>query len=102
MTDQISKPVKSERGKILADVEIELQQLYFQSLVGQELQLLVENVNASGTASGTSCRYAQIRCPETNASENDLVRIVVDRVDDGHLWGQDCLLSQLDPKCCPA
>ena len=45
MTDQIPKQVKSERGKILAALETELKREYFNSLVGERLQLLVEKVN---------------------------------------------------------
>ncbi len=43
------------------DLETELKQEYFNSLVRQRLQLLVENVTDDGTVSGTSCRYAPIR-----------------------------------------
>ncbi len=85
MSDQISKPVKSERGAILAKLEIELQQNYFQSLVGQNLQLLVESVDTKGIAAGTSCRYALVRCLLPTAQENDLTTVRVQHVASGHV-----------------
>ncbi len=85
MSDQISKPVKSERGAILAKLEIELQQNYFHSLVGQNLQLLVESVDTKGIAAGTSCRYAQVRCLLPTAEENDLTTVRVQHVASGHV-----------------
>ncbi len=59
MPDQIAKAVKQERGKRLAALETELRRQYFGSLVGERLQLLIESFDGeSGTAKGTTCRYA--------------------------------------------
>ncbi len=92
MAEQIPKPLKAERGKRLADLEADIQQQYYQSLVGQDLQLLIERVEPTGVATGTSCRYAQVRCnlpnqTQTRFAENDLVRVKIDRVEDNVLMG---------------
>ncbi len=87
MQKQIPKSIKTERGKRLAEVEVACQQRYFQSLVGQQLQLLVENVNEAGVAGGTTCRYAQLRCDRPTAKENDLLNVRVARVVDNCLVG---------------
>jgi threonylcarbamoyladenosine tRNA methylthiotransferase MtaB len=59
MPEQITKAVKQERGKRLAELESQLRRDYYQSLVGEPLQLLVESVDQeSGQAKGTTCRYA--------------------------------------------
>ena len=59
MENQIPKSVKSERGKRLGQVEQELKSEYFQSLIGERLQLLVESFDAeTKIAKGTTCRYA--------------------------------------------
>lgn len=42
MDDQINPQVKKERGKRLAEVENELRDIYFQSLIGTKLRMLVE------------------------------------------------------------
>jgi threonylcarbamoyladenosine tRNA methylthiotransferase MtaB len=82
MTDQIPKSLKSERGRVLMELETELKQEYFNSLVGQRLQLLVENVTDDGTVSGTSCRYAPIRASAAGAQENQLIDVEIDKAND--------------------
>ena len=87
MTDQIPKSVKSQRGRVLKDLESELKQQYFETLIGERLQLLVEKVDENGIASGTSCRYAQIRTYAPDVEENSLVNVVIDRIEDDALVG---------------
>jgi threonylcarbamoyladenosine tRNA methylthiotransferase MtaB len=78
MGDQITKAVKSQRGKAVLELETELKREYFESLVGERLQLLVEKIHDDGTASGTSCRYAPIRATVKNQPENSLVDVQID------------------------
>jgi threonylcarbamoyladenosine tRNA methylthiotransferase MtaB len=62
MQDQLSKQEKSARVHRLTDLEAVLRQEYFDSLVGSQIQMLVESIDAeTGIASGTSCRFAQIK-----------------------------------------
>jgi threonylcarbamoyladenosine tRNA methylthiotransferase MtaB len=77
MTDQIPKAVKTQRGRVLQELESELKQQYFDRLVGEQLQLLVEQVDEDGFASGTSCRYAPIRAQVPGAEENSLVDVEI-------------------------
>lgn len=81
MTEQIPKAVKSERGRVLMELESDLKRDYFQSLVGERLQLLVEKVD-DGTVSGTSCRYAPIRAKAVGVTENELIDVVIERAED--------------------
>ena len=87
MTDQIPKSVKSQRGRAVKDLEAELKRQYFETLVSERLQLLIEKVDENGIASGTSCRYAQIRAHAPDAEENTLIDVVIDRVEDDALAG---------------
>ena len=52
------------------------------------MQLLIENVGEDGVASGTSCRYAQVKCELPEATENDLVNVKIQRVEADHLVAQ--------------
>lgn len=62
MADQIPKSVKQDRGQQIRALESELRQRYFESLIGRDLQLLVESVDAAaGTIAGTTCRYAPLQ-----------------------------------------
>ncbi len=85
MKDQIPKPLKTERGRIIAELESTLKQEYLGKLVRQRVQLLVER-NKNGAIWGTSCRYAQVRC-DVDRSENELVHVNVDRVESDFLVG---------------
>lgn len=67
MSDQNPKSVRAERVRRLGELEADLRSRYFQSLVGQRLQLLVETeqpLAALGDRArrrlltGTTCRYA--------------------------------------------
>ena len=70
MENQIEKSVKSERGKRLGEVEQELKSEYFQSLIGERLQLLVESFKEeTQTAKGTTCRYAPAELRIENGGE---------------------------------
>jgi threonylcarbamoyladenosine tRNA methylthiotransferase MtaB len=61
MPDQISAELKAARGKHLAELERELREAYFRSLLGRKLSVLVEGRgDAPGRLLGTSCRYAPV------------------------------------------
>lgn len=84
MEDQISKQEKSERVARLTEVETELRLKYFDSLVSERLQMMVETT-ADGFLKGTSCRYAPIQLPQSESHNNelqagDLTDILVDSV----------------------
>lgn len=78
MDGQIPKQLKSERVLRLTEIEAELRQAYYDQLVDEELQLLVESSNSDGSATGTSCRYAPIRLENASLHPGDLrtVRVV--------------------------
>ena len=77
MDDQIPKAVKQQRGRVVQQLETELRSEYFQSLVNQELQLLVEDVDDAGVARGTSCRYANVSVAGGELKDNDLATVRV-------------------------
>ena len=82
MADQIPKAVKSERGREVSKLESELKLQYFQSLVGEQLQILIEKIDSEGIASGTSCRYAPIRAFLPDALESSLVDVKIESASD--------------------
>ena len=82
MENQISKKIKSERGAEIAALEKELKREYFESLVGENLQLLVEKVNGDKTVTGTSCRYATVNALAPNATENELITVEIESAGD--------------------
>lgn len=85
MPDQISKQQKKERIHRLAEVEAELQAGYYQSLVGRQLQVLVEGRAEEGGLVGSSCRYAPVVVSGANIGE--LVDVQAVEVENGRIRG---------------
>lgn len=75
MDGQISKQLKSERVTLLTEIESQLRRAYYDRLVGQELQMLVEGSNADGSVAGTSCRYAPIYIESSDQQPGDLLTV---------------------------
>ncbi len=87
MEDQIPKHIKQQRGRAVQELETTLRSKYFQSLVGQDLQLLVEDVDAQGVARGTSCRYAPVTVVQGQLQDNDLTTVRVVSAQSDHVVG---------------
>ena len=64
MADQVDPQLKAERCRRLGEVEAGLRRRYFASLVGRELEVLVESPGETpGAMIGTACRYAPVELP---------------------------------------
>ena len=90
MDDQIPKDIKQQRGKVVQQLESELRSEYFDSLVNQQLQLLVENVDVDGVARGTSCRYAPAKVTGDQLNDNDLATVRVISNQGDHVVAMKC------------
>jgi threonylcarbamoyladenosine tRNA methylthiotransferase MtaB len=96
MENQVPKSVKSKRGKELAELESRLKVEYFQTLVGERLQLLVEKgevtENGDSVLKGTSCRYAPVeigvRSPNVDRMVGQLVEVDIMRAEADRLIGE--------------
>ena len=88
MDNQIPKAIKTQRGQIVRQLETELRDEYYKSLGGETLQLLVEDVDAEGTARGTSCRYGAVKVMNSTLADNDLADVKIVGTQTGHLVGQ--------------
>jgi len=91
MDNQVPKPLCSERMHRLEELESELRSDYFNSLVGNRVELLVESSHdliSDGKANdrllrGTTCRYAsaELLTSDPVSAVNDLILVHVDRTD---------------------
>lgn len=77
LPDQISPEVKKERGQRLAELGDRLARRYYESLVGRDLQVLVERESRDrpGWVSGTACRYAPVDIPGDSTSIGQIVKV---------------------------
>ncbi len=87
MPGQIPKSLKSRRAKHLAAVEQELRDAYFHSLLGRNLEVLVEAPlkDTPGWFTGTACRYAPVVLASDKVQVGRLVRVQADTVRDGRI-----------------
>jgi threonylcarbamoyladenosine tRNA methylthiotransferase MtaB len=88
MPDQISKQVKSARGKELAKIETASRQRYFGDLLGTELEVMVESTNSKNNAQllGTACRYVPMQI-DGPLPEGSLVRVIAGAFDGQRVTG---------------
>lgn len=99
MEDQIPKQLKSERGKIVGQLENELRGQYFESLVGRELQLLVERYDdGARQISGTTGRYAPtvVNVDETfqfSDVEGELLDVRAEQAEPKKIMAKRCLAT---------
>ena len=81
MGEMVSASEKAERCERLAEIERELRDGYFRSLVGRRLTVLVEGRSEEGSNwVGTSCRYAPAEVVGCGGSPGKLVAVVATRV----------------------
>ncbi len=89
MPGMLTKQVKSERRRQLAAIEQQLREAYFGSLVGSELQVLVEATSdkRADHVVGTSCRYAPVELAAPGPAVGTLMDVVANRLMDGNrIW----------------
>ncbi len=89
MTDQVAPDVKSGRVRALAEVESRLRQRYFSSLLGRQLEVLVESAASSPPGLvGTACRYAPVSLMGGTDLVGQLVGLTAGSVVDGMIQAQ--------------
>jgi threonylcarbamoyladenosine tRNA methylthiotransferase MtaB len=78
MSEQIDASVKNDRCQRLAELEQELREDYFRSLIGQKLTVLVEGTDETRQAAsvGTACRYAPAIIDDT-VPAGELVEAII-------------------------
>lgn len=86
MPDQISGQEKSDRVARLTEVEQAIRQEYFDSLVGEQLQVMIEST-ADGMQYGTTCRYAPVKIEGESRAHGELTEVRISRRSD------DCLVA---------
>ena len=89
MPDQVDPRVKAARVQQLSEVEAELREQYFRSLVGRRLRVLVERSD-SLSAHGTACRYAPVDIAGHADQPGSLVPVIATDVN------QACITARID------
>jgi threonylcarbamoyladenosine tRNA methylthiotransferase MtaB len=85
MPEQIAPDVKADRARRLGQLESELRDRYYASLVGRRLRVLVESPLESrpGFMVGTSCRYAPVILRGDISQRKQFVDVIAASLDDG-------------------
>ncbi|TVS15627.1 MAG: tRNA (N(6)-L-threonylcarbamoyladenosine(37)-C(2))-methylthiotransferase MtaB [Planctomycetaceae bacterium] len=84
MPDQVPRAIRAQRGQRIAEIERDLRERYFRSLLGRRLRVLVESTSdpQRQQAVGTSCRYAPVELTEPSMAGR-LVDVRAEQVIDG-------------------
>ncbi|GAQ94052.1 threonylcarbamoyladenosine tRNA methylthiotransferase MtaB [Thermodesulfovibrio aggregans] len=85
MPEQIPENIKKDRANYLIKIGKDKKSKYIKKFLGSELDVIVEN-KKNGFYSGTSDNY--IKCFITNSklSEGDILKVIVNSVDDEHAF----------------
>jgi threonylcarbamoyladenosine tRNA methylthiotransferase MtaB len=86
--DQVDPLLRKERCRRLALLERQLAREYYQSLVGRELEVLVEGEERPGWVRGTDRRYVPVELPGT---ADEVAKLVAAR---GRTASEQCLLAE--------
>jgi len=79
MPDMVAPQRKAERIERLIELEAELRDAYYRTLIGRPLTVLLEGQLPTGSFAGTSCRYAPVEiapAPSSRMSTSDLVTVI--------------------------
>lgn len=89
MADHVPKPVKSQRGRRLSELEAELRRKYYERLAGTRLKVLVEGADphSPGKLVGTSCRYAPVEFRGSGQPHGRLVDVTAGAVSGDRIQG---------------
>jgi threonylcarbamoyladenosine tRNA methylthiotransferase MtaB len=101
MRDAVPPPVVQERRRRLLEIEQELADAYYRSLLGRRLDVLVEGADPRrpGWVRGTSCRYAPVSFPgHAPALLRRLVPVRAVALAEGVILGE----PQADPTLTPS
>lgn len=92
MPDQIAPEIKAERVRRLTELEARLRDRYFASLLGRELEVLVESPIAERTETkigammiGTSCRYAPVELEAAASLKGQFAKVLAKEVVGGRI-----------------
>ncbi|HBO43679.1 MAG TPA: tRNA (N(6)-L-threonylcarbamoyladenosine(37)-C(2))-methylthiotransferase MtaB [Planctomycetaceae bacterium] len=90
MGDRVPADVQRERAARLAQIESRLRTAYFESLLGRDLEVLVEGTagDRSGTLVGTSARYVPVELAGPTEWIGRLVCVKAEKVVEGGIWGK--------------
>ncbi len=74
--DQVAPQIRKERVRILGELERDLAREYYETLVGRDLEVLVEreSSNQEGWIRGTDRRYAPVELPGSAGEIGEFVR----------------------------
>jgi threonylcarbamoyladenosine tRNA methylthiotransferase MtaB len=90
MTGQVPEPIKIRRAAEMAQLERRLADRYHRSLLGRELQVMIESPlpDRPGRAFGTSCRYAPVELPADAGALGTFAYVRAVGVSEGRIIGE--------------
>ena len=85
MPDQVTRPEKKQRVNDLITIGAGKQAAFADSLKGQQVQVLIENISPDGLATGWTRNYLRAKLPADNLARNQLITFTVGGTEAGTL-----------------
>lgn len=81
MPNQVPEKVKSERSEIMRAISLENKNRYFGMMQGHTQRMLIERIDAKGTAKGYGENYIPIQVKAINAERNTFINIRLSEIE---------------------
>ena len=83
MPDQISEKLKNQRSDLIRKLSESNKKTYFQRMIGKQQRMLIERINADGTARGYGEHYIPIRLKARGLEKNTFVNVLLTGIIEG-------------------
>ena len=80
MPDQVPEKVKSERSEMMRAISLENKLKYFGQMKGKTQRMLIERINANGTARGYGENYIPIQITGENLRQNTFIDVILNDI----------------------
>ena len=95
MPNQISDKLKTERSEIIRNISAINRKQYFEHMLGHTQRMLIERIDADGTARGYGENYIPIRLKHASVAKNTFVNVRITAII-GKGDNSECLAEMID------
>jgi threonylcarbamoyladenosine tRNA methylthiotransferase MtaB len=82
MADSVSQDVRVKRSKMLRALSVKKRRAFYESQLGNTVEVLFEGENKKGYITGFSQNYVKVRAPWNPKWVNTVKKVVLDYVDE--------------------
>ncbi len=82
MEDPVPHQVRNQRSKMLRALSVKKRRAFYESQLGQTVEVLFEDENKEGYSTGFSQNYVKVRTPWDPKLRNTIQKVQLDQIDE--------------------